>query len=73
MANSKSMTTKTLTAVVALGVGAYIGFGINNAIPPKKNPNISAYNGVIVQLGGAMNISKEGIDSIFNWARNKKN
>jgi hypothetical protein len=69
----KLMNGKTLTAVVALGVGAYIGFGIHNALSSKNTaPNINAYNGAIVQLGGTMNISKEAMESILKGVRDKK-
>jgi len=69
----KLMTSKALTTVVSVGVGACLAYGVMNVLPGNKAPiHIEAYNGAIVQLGGTMNLSKDGIDSILTKVTDKK-
>lgn len=67
---------KLLTGAVVLGVAAYIGFGVKNALISEGSkapiPHIEAQQGSIVQLGGTMNISEEAIKSILYKTRDKK-
>lgn len=65
-----------LTGAVCLGVAAYIGFGVKNAIISQGSTapmtHIEAQHGAIVQLGGTMNISEKAIDRILNKTSDKK-
>jgi hypothetical protein len=68
---------KVLTGAVCLGVAAYIGFGVRNAIIGQGNAgkpmtHIDAHHGAIVQTGGTMNISAQAIDKILNRTTDKK-
>lgn len=69
---------RALTVIVGIGVAAYIGFGVKNAIqggsPTSQSPttHIEAYQGAIVQTGGTMNISEKAIDRILNKVSDKK-
>ncbi|MCL2790097.1 MAG: hypothetical protein FWD79_05580 [Desulfobulbus sp.] len=64
---------KALTAIVGVGVLAYIGFGVMNAIQGKgPTTHIEAHQGSIVQTGGTMNISEKAIDRILNKVSDKK-
>lgn len=62
-------------SALCLGVVAYIGFGVHNAMQSKgeapPTTHIEAQQGAIVQLGGTMNISKEAIDTILNRTTDK--
>lgn len=69
-------TNPIITGAVCLGVAAYIGFGVRNALvnqgvttPPTS---IVAHSGAIVQTGGKMNISEKAITEILNKSRDKK-
>lgn len=67
---------KILTGAVVLGVAAYIGFGIQNALISEGSkaptPHIEAQQGAIVQLGGTLNISDEAIKAILYKTLDKK-
>lgn len=66
-----------LTGAVCVGVAAFIGFGVHNAIISQGNAgkpmvHIEAQQGAIVQTGGTMNISEKAINKILNRTRDKK-
>lgn len=67
---------KVLTTAVCIGVGAYIAFGVHNAVIKQSGatapvPHIEAQYGAIVQTGGTMNISEDVIKQILNKTRDK--
>lgn len=64
---------RALTVIVGIGVAAYIGFGVKNAIQSgSPTTHIEAHQGAIVQTGGTMNISEKAIDRILNKVTDKK-
>jgi|GEM_PF-2388784 hypothetical protein len=68
--------TPLLTGAVCLGVAAYIGFGVRNALINQgvttPSTSIVAHSGAIVQTGGEMNISEKTITDILNKTKDKK-
>lgn len=64
---------RALTVIVGIGVAAYIGFGVKNAVQGvSPTTHIEAHQGAIVQTGGTMNISEKAIDRILNKVSDKK-
>ncbi|MBU0665387.1 MAG: hypothetical protein KJ990_12705, partial [Proteobacteria bacterium] len=65
-----------LTGAVVIGVAAFIGFGVRNALINQgvttPSTSIVAYSGAIVQTGGEMNISEKAITDILNKTKDKK-
>lgn len=64
----------TMQTIVALGVGALIGYGIFKVIPKgAPSTQITAYNNTIVTIGKEVNLTGEDIIAVLNAVSDKKN
>lgn len=59
--------------IVALGVGAVIGFGLYS-LRSKNTPstNITAYNNTIVNIGGTVDLTADDIQAVLSNIKDKK-
>lgn len=62
-----------IRTVVALGVGAMLGYGVSLALNPGQSATkIEAYNNTIVNIGGEVGLEAEDISAILKATRDKK-
>ncbi|EDM46260.1 hypothetical protein, partial [Marinobacter algicola] len=60
-------------SVVAVGVGALIGYGVFTALAPgQSSTQIEAYNNTIINVGGQVGVEAEDIAAFLKGTKDKK-